>query len=63
MTSLVWIDWASAYDVGGMVNVIIAPDIYARDRVALYGVYVLIEGVLQRDHGAINVVVQRISTV
>ncbi len=50
-------------DPSGMVNVIIAPDIYTRDRAALQGAFVLIEGVLQRDHGAINVVARRISNV
>jgi len=47
-------------DPGGMVNVVIAPDIYTRDRTALQGVFVVIEGVMQKDHGAINVVAQRI---
>ena len=37
-------------DPGGMVNVVIAPDIYARDRAALQGAFVLIEGVLQKEH-------------
>jgi error-prone DNA polymerase len=50
-------------DPGGMVNVVIAPDIYARDRAALQGAFVLINGVLQRDHGAINVVAQQINSV
>jgi error-prone DNA polymerase len=50
-------------DSGGMVNVIIAPDVYARDRAALQGVFVLIEGVLQRDHKAINVVAQQMTTL
>ena len=34
---------------GGMVDVVIAPDIYTRDRAALQGAFVLIKGVLQRD--------------
>jgi error-prone DNA polymerase len=50
-------------DPGGMVNVVIAPDVYARDRDALQGAFVLINGVLQRDHGAINVVAQQINSV
>lgn len=50
-------------DSGGMVNVVIAPDIYTRDRAALQGAFVLIEGVLQKDHGAINVVARRINPV
>ena len=36
-------------DPGGMIDVVIAPDIYARDRAALQGAFVLIKGVLQRD--------------
>jgi error-prone DNA polymerase len=50
-------------DPGGMVNVVIAPDVYARDRAALQGAFVLIDGVLQKDHGAINVVARQIETV
>jgi hypothetical protein len=46
-----------------MVNVVIAPDIYARDRAALQGVFVLIDGVLQKDHKANNVVARRIVAV
>jgi error-prone DNA polymerase len=46
----------------GMVNVVIAPDVYARDRAALQGKFVLIEGVLQRDHGDVNIVAQQITT-
>jgi error-prone DNA polymerase len=37
-------------DSSGMVNVVIAPDVYARDRAALQGAFVLIDGVLQKDH-------------
>ena len=47
-------------DPGGMVDVVIAPDIYTRDRAALQGTFVLIKGVLQRDRGAINVVARQI---
>jgi error-prone DNA polymerase len=50
-------------DPGGMVNVVIAPDIYTRDRAALQGAFVLIDGVLQKDHGAINVVARQISNM
>jgi error-prone DNA polymerase len=46
-------------DPGGMVNVVIAPDIYTRDQAALQGAFVLIEGVLQKDHGAINVIARQ----
>ncbi len=50
-------------DPTSMVNVVIAPDIYARDRAALQGAFVLIDGVVQKDHGALNVVARRIETV
>ncbi len=50
-------------DPGGMVNVVIAPDIYTRDRAALQGAFVLIDGVLQKDHGAINIVAKIINGV
>ena len=48
-------------DPGGMVNVVIAPDVYARDRAALQGAFVLVDGVLQRDHGAsVNVIARQV---
>lgn len=50
-------------DPTGMVNVILAPDVYAQYRSALQGAFVLIEGVVQKDHGAINVVAQRIEAI
>jgi error-prone DNA polymerase len=50
-------------DPGGMVNVVIAPDIYAHDRAALQGAFVLVDGVLQKDHRAINVVARHIEAV
>jgi error-prone DNA polymerase len=46
-------------DPGGMVNVVIAPDIYTRDRAALQGAFVVIDGVLQKDHRAINVIARQ----
>lgn len=50
-------------DPGGMVNVVIAPDVYTRDRAALQGAFVLIDGVLQKDHGAINVIAWQITSL
>jgi DNA polymerase III alpha subunit len=50
-------------DPTAMVNVVLSPDVYARDRATLHGAFVLIEGVLQKDHGAINVVAKAISSV
>jgi error-prone DNA polymerase len=50
-------------DPDGMVNVVIAPDVYAQYRDAIHGLFVIVDGVLQRDHGAINVVAQEVSKV
>ena len=50
-------------DPTGMVNVVISPDIYVRDRATLQGAFVLIEGVVQKDHGAINVVARQIEGI
>ncbi len=50
-------------DAGGMVNAGVASDIYTRDRVALQGAVVLIDGVLQRDHGDITVIAKSIGSV
>jgi hypothetical protein len=38
-----------------MANVVIAPDVYARNRDALQGAFVLIDEGLQKDHRAINI--------
>jgi error-prone DNA polymerase len=48
-------------DPGSRVKVVIAPDTYTRDRAALQGAFVLIDGVLQKDRGAINVVARQIT--
>ena len=50
-------------DPTGMVNVVLSPDVYAAYRPALQGAFVLIEGVVQKDHGAINVVATNIRSV
>jgi hypothetical protein len=42
---------------------VIAPDIYTRDRAALQGAFALIDGALQKDHQAINVVARQITAV
>ena len=44
-----------------MVNVVLSPDVYAASREALHGAFVLIEGVVQKDHGAINVIARTIN--
>lgn len=46
-----------------MVNVIVAPPVYEQCRAAVHGAFVLVEGVLQKDHGAINVVARQIDAV
>ncbi len=48
-------------DPAGLVNVILAPAVYAQYRSVLQGAFVLIEGVVQNDHGAINVVARTIT--
>ena len=50
-------------DSDGMVNVVIAPDIYAQYRDAIHSTFVVIEGILQRDHGAINVIAREVIKV
>ena len=50
-------------DPPGMVNVVIAPNVYTRDRAALQGAFVLIDGILQKDHKAINVVAKAIRSI
>lgn len=43
-------------DPTGMVNVVLSPDVYAQYREALQVASVLIEGVVQQDHGVINII-------
>ena len=45
----------------GMVNVSIVPDVQACDRAALQGVFVLIDGILQKGHGVINIMARCIA--
>ncbi len=46
-----------------MANVVIAPQVYERDRAALQGAFVLIDGFVQREHEAINVIAKQIASV
>ena len=48
-------------DQTGMVNVVLAPAVYASYREALHGAFVLINGVVQRDHRAINIIARQIT--
>ncbi len=50
-------------DASGMVNVIVAPPVYEQCRAAIHSAFVLVEGVLQKDHGAINVVARQVEAV
>lgn len=50
-------------DPDGMVNVIIAPAVYAQYREAMHRAFVIVEGVLQHDHGAINVLAKKVTEV
>jgi error-prone DNA polymerase len=50
-------------DPEGIVNVVIAPDVYAQYRDAIHSLFVIVDGVLQRDHGAIHVVAREVSKV
>ncbi len=44
----------------GSSNVVLSPDVYAQCRLALQGAFVLIDGVVQKDHGATNVVAHHV---
>jgi len=50
-------------DPTGMVNVVVAPQVYAQYREAIHSTFVLIEGVVQKDHGAINVVAAQVRAI
>lgn len=41
----------------------LAPDVYAQSREALRGAVVLIEDMVQKDHGAINVIARAIRSL
>jgi error-prone DNA polymerase len=47
-------------DSDDMVNVVISPDVYAKCREAIHGAFVLVDGVVQKDYGAINVVAREV---
>ncbi len=56
-----WISLLAIEDPGGMANVVIAPQVYERDRAALQGAFVLIDGVLQKDHKTTNVLARSLT--
>ena len=47
----------------GLVNVVIAPQVYAQYREAIHSTFVIVEGVVQKDHGAINVVAAQVRAI
>ena len=50
-------------DPDGMVNVVVPPDIYAQCREAIHSAFVIVEGVVQKDHGAINMLAAAVREV
>ena len=50
-------------DPDGIVNVVLSLEVYARCREAVHGAFVIIEGLVQRDHGAIHVVAKDVVQV
>jgi hypothetical protein len=50
-------------DPEGMVNVVVSPAVYEQCRQAIHGAFVIVEGVVQKDHGAINVLAAAVREV
>ncbi len=50
-------------DPTGIVNVVIAPQVYTQYREAIHSTFVIVDGVVQKDHGAINVVSREVREV
>ncbi len=50
-------------DPTGIVNVVIAPQVYAQYRQAIHSTFVIVDGVVQNDHGAINVVAAEVRAI
>ena len=46
-----------------MVNVVAPPDVYSQCRQAIHSAFVVVEGVVQKDHGAINVLATAVREV
>jgi len=46
-----------------MVNVVVPPAVYEECRQAIHSAFVIVEGVMQKDHGAINVLAAVISEI
>jgi error-prone DNA polymerase len=50
-------------DPDGIANVVVLPEVYARCRQALRSAFVLVDGVVQRQHGAVHVVAREVRAV
>lgn len=50
-------------DPDGMVNVVVPPNVYAECRQAVRETFVIVEGVLQKEHGAIHVVAREVREI
>jgi error-prone DNA polymerase len=50
-------------DPTGLVNVVVAPQVYAQYREAIHSTFVIIDGVVQKHHGAINVVAVEVRAI
>jgi len=50
-------------DPDGMVNVVIPPAVYEQCREAIHSAFVIVDGLVQKDHGAINVLAAVISEI
>jgi error-prone DNA polymerase len=50
-------------DPDGIANVVVLPEVYARCRQAVRGAFVLVDGMVQRDHGSIHVVAHTVREI
>ena len=50
-------------DPDGMANVVVSPTVYEQCREAIHSAFVIVEGVMQKDHGAINVLAAAVREV
>ncbi len=50
-------------DPTGLVNVVIALRVYAQYREAIHSTSVIVDGVVQKDHGAINMVATQVTSI
>ena len=50
-------------DPDGMVNVVVPPAVYEQSRQAIHSAFVIVDGWVQKDHGAINVLAAAVREV